>query len=170
MKQMSLNELLTNNLQYVILGLSGMIMLALIVFIDLNRRMISLNKKYTQMMEGMDGSNIETMLLKHIEEVQKVRQETNKLTEKHDKLEQRTNFCLQKIGVVRFNAFDDTGSDLSYAVALLDSTESGVVFSSIFGRNESRCYAKPIINAESTYFLTEEERKALKIAQEKFSR
>lgn len=166
---MSLNELLTNYLQYIILGLSGLIFIALIIFIDLNRRMVKLNRKYTKMMEGMDGSNIEAMLLKHIEEVHMVMQKTNELTEKHDQLAKTTNHCLQKVGIVRFNAFDDTGSDLSYAVALLDSYQNGVVISSIFGRSESRCYAKPIINAESTYFLTDEERKALKIAQEKFS-
>ena len=74
--------------------------------------------------------------------------------------------AIQKVGVVRFNAFSNTGSDLSFAVALLDHYDNGVVFSSLFGRNESRIYAKPIRGGESTYLLTEDEKEALQKAKE----
>jgi hypothetical protein len=67
--------------------------------------------------------------------------------------------------IVRFNAFEDTGSDLSFAVALLDADYNGVVLSSIFGRNESRTYAKPVVAGQSSYFLTNEEKEALDMAR-----
>jgi hypothetical protein len=66
--------------------------------------------------------------------------------------------------VVRFRAFDDMGGDLSYAVALLDSHNDGVIFSSVFGREGSQAYVKPIENGDSSYKLTEEELQALKEA------
>ena len=56
------------------------------------------------------------------------------------------------------------GSDLSYAVALLDSNNNGVVLSSIFGREDSRSYVKPIEAGKSTYTLTDEEDEALRQA------
>ena len=75
--------------------------------------------------------------------------------------------AVQKVGVVRFSPFEEIGSDLSFAIALLDHHHNGVVLSSIFGRDESRCYAKPIKNGESNYVLTEEEKQALSEAMKK---
>ena len=74
---------------------------------------------------------------------------------------------VQKVGVVRFNAFDGVGSDLSYAIALLDAQNDGVILTSIFGRDESRCYAKPVIGGTSSYSLAEEEKSALSEAMKK---
>lgn len=70
----------------------------------------------------------------------------------------------QKLGtpqIVRFNAFGDTGSDLSFSIALVDEQKSGVVISSIYGREESRTYAKPVSAGASDYPLTEEEQSAI---------
>jgi hypothetical protein len=69
--------------------------------------------------------------------------------------------------MVRFRAFEDMGSDLSYAVALLDAHNNGVVLSSIFGREDSRSYAKPIEDGKSSYPMTQEEEQALKEAMAK---
>lgn len=59
--------------------------------------------------------------------------------------------------VDRYNAFDDQGSDLSFSVAFLDDEQNGVVMSSIYGRQESRTYAKPVQRGVSRYPLTDEE-------------
>jgi len=67
----------------------------------------------------------------------------------------------QHVAVVRFNAFADTGSDLSFAVALLDGAGSGVVLTSLFGREESRIYAKPVVRRSSPYRLSSEEELAI---------
>ncbi len=72
--------------------------------------------------------------------------------------------CLQRVGLVRFDAFDDTAGQQSFAVALLDNQGNGVVITSLFGRTESRCYAKPIVNGKSSYPLSEEEQAALQQA------
>ena len=75
--------------------------------------------------------------------------------------------ALTKVAIVRFRAFEDMGSDLSYAVAMLDSHNNGVVLSSIFAREDSRSYAKPIVNGTSTYPMTSEEEDALRQAMAK---
>lgn len=65
------------------------------------------------------------------------------------------------IGIVRFNPFQDAGGDQSSAIAILDDRRNGVVFSSIYGRDASRMYAKPIIKGNSQYHLSEEEKQAI---------
>jgi hypothetical protein len=156
-----LSSLIMNNLQYVLLGMTVMILLALIVFISINVKLSRMNKRYRTIMKGMEGGNIEQMLLSHIEEVKQALHKVDDLTNDCRQLKINSEKCIQKFGVVRFNAFEDMGSDLSFAIALLDYQNNGVVISSIYSRNESHTYAKPIVSGNSSYFLTEEEKKAL---------
>ena len=74
--------------------------------------------------------------------------------------------CIQKVGLVRYNAFKDVGSDLSFAIALLDGNNNGVVFNGIYGSEYSNIYAKPIKNKESNYQLSQEEEYAIEIAEQ----
>ena len=61
----------------------------------------------------------------------------------------------------RYKAFEDIGSDLSYSIAMLDGNNNGVIITSIYSRNESITYAKPIDNGISRYDLSEEENSVL---------
>ncbi len=70
----------------------------------------------------------------------------------------------KKVGVVRYSAFKDTGSDLSFAVALLDEQNSGVVFNGIYSREMSNIYAKPVEKGNSSYTLSAEEAEAIRRA------
>lgn len=165
-----ISNLIMQNLQYMLLGMTALILVALIIFININIKLTKLNRRYRKLMQGMDGANIERLLMQHIDEVRQAVQKVDQLTATCDNLTHVTRGCIQKVGVVRFNAFEDTGSDLSFALALLDQQDNGVVLSSIYGRNENRVYAKPIAKGQSSYFLTEEEKAALQQAQEKFSK
>lgn len=71
---------------------------------------------------------------------------------------------IRNVGIVRFDAFEDLGGRLSFAVALLDEEGSGVVLSSINGRQETRIYAKPIERGESRINLSEEETESIRRA------
>ncbi|NCO65098.1 MAG: hypothetical protein AUK32_01975 [Candidatus Aquicultor secundus] len=72
--------------------------------------------------------------------------------------------AVQRVGVVRFDAFDDIGGRLSFAVALLDNNGNGAVLSTINGRQESRSYAKAIRNNTSEFTLSAEEHQAIREA------
>ncbi|MFA0740396.1 MAG: hypothetical protein DFNUSKGM_000502 [Candidatus Fervidibacter sacchari] len=74
--------------------------------------------------------------------------------------------CLQRVGLVRFDAFEDIAGQQSFSVALLDNRGNGVVITSLFGRTESRCYAKPVIKGNSPHRLSDEEMAAIKQAME----
>lgn len=155
------------NVHYILLVMTAFILAALIVFININIKLSKMNKRYRKMMRGMEGTNLEQLLMNHIDEVQQVMEKVDRLSAEYKRLDQRSRFCIQKMGVVRFNAFEDTGSDLSFAVAFLDADNNGVVLSSIFGRNESRSYGKPVSGGKSSYYLTDEEKQALAKACEK---
>ena len=71
---------------------------------------------------------------------------------------------IKKVGIIRYNAFKDVGSDLSFALALLDDQNNGVVLNGIYAREMSNIYAKPIENGKSNYVLSEEESQAIQKA------
>src|SRR5205823_5030657 len=70
--------------------------------------------------------------------------------------------AVQRVGLVRFDAFEDLGGMLSFAVAMLDKEGSGVVLSSINGRNETRIYAKPVEHGASRIDLSGDEEEAIR--------
>lgn len=161
---MMLQEWVTANMQAILVAIIVLVFITLLVFININIKLAKMNKRYQQLMQGVEGANLEKLLLAHIEEVKDTSRKVAALDRSCQELQHITKACVQKVGIVRFNAFEDTGSDLSFAIALLDAKDNGVVVSSIFGRNESRTYAKPLENRQSTYFLSEEEQEAIKLA------
>lgn len=81
-----------------------------------------------------------------------------------EELKSVQKMSLQKVGMVRFNPFSGVGSDQSFSIALLDANNSGVVLTSLYTREESRTYGKPIKNGQSKYTLSDEEKKAVEKA------
>lgn len=158
-------HIITENTSYIIAGLSGLVLILCIIMIFQSLGLSRLRKRYDTMMTGeQTGTSFEKMMLDHIEEVRAVAEENEKLRDKTKALDELLQLAITKVGVVRFRAFEDMGSDLSYAVALLDSNNDGVILSSIFGREDSRSYVKPIEHGTSSYTLTAEEEQAMKKA------
>lgn len=158
---------ITANMKNIVMGLAGLSAVLLIWNICLQVSLSGLKKRYRQMMTGeQTGKDFEQMLLTHIAKTDRVEEENREIKAEQKRLSDLLNISVNRIGVVRFSAFADTGSDLSYAVALLDQNNDGIVFSSIFGREDSRSYVKPIKNGTSTYTLTGEELDAIRQAKE----
>lgn len=149
-----------------LLILLAITVLNLFLLLILLSRTGRLNKRYRQFMSGMTGKNLEEMLLEDIRLVKAAVHRADEVEMICRRLEGMTKQCLQGVGVVRYNAFQDVGSDLSFAVALLDRQGDGVVLSSLYGREDTRSYAKPVKNGQSTYPLTEEEKTAIRKALE----
>ena len=81
-----------------------------------------------------------------------------------DRVVQRLDQTGQRVGVVRFNPFSDTGGDQSFAIALLDSEGNGIVLSSLHGRTDTRVFAKPVSAGRSRHALSDEEQEAIRRA------
>ena len=145
--------------------LTAVTVLFLLIILYLLVAVSSLKGRYRQMMTGEEtGRDFESMLLNHIEETHAVAEENRALQAENRRISALLDRAITRVGVVRFRAFEDMGSDLSYAVALLDAHNNGVVLSSIFGREDSRSYVKPIEAGKSSYPLTDEENEAIRQA------
>ncbi len=97
-----------------------------------------------------------------------LKKEVGKISEDLENLRKGSKFFVQKVGIIRYNPFSSVGSDQSFSIALLDSNNNGVVISSLFSRDGNRVYGKPIKNGRSEYSLSEEEKKAIYIALDKY--
>ena len=132
-----------------------------------NIRIKNIHNKDKNFMEKLgDGKNIKEDLEKYMTRVSTTEEEIRKLSVYYKDLDKKTKKCLQKVGIVRYNAYKDTGSDLSFAVCLLDEKNNGVLFNGIYSRDMSNIYAKPIENGTSKYKITPEEQEAINRAIE----
>ena len=128
-----------------------LLIVLLISYVVLIIKTSNLNKRYKQFMKKLgNGKNIEEDLENYMYRVEKVERQNSELSG-----------CVQKIGIVRYNAFKDTGSDLSFALALLDEDNTGVVMNGIYSREMSNIYAKPVEKGKSPYTISEEEKLAI---------
>ena len=98
------------------------------------------------------------------EDIQEMREELGLISSKLDQVAQQQLFCVQRMGFVRFDAFDDVGGEQSFALALLDANYSGVVVSNIYSRRESRVYAKQVSGGNASHALSHEEEEAIRRA------
>ncbi|MBO1690597.1 DUF4446 family protein, partial [Akkermansia sp. GGCC_0220] len=71
--------------------------------------------------------NLEQLIIGYLDNIDEAKQETDFMKEKFEKLSQKYNTCVQKISIIRYRAFEDVGSDLSFSVAILDGNNSGVI-------------------------------------------
>ena len=144
--------------------------LLVIGFIVMIARLTSINKKYRNFLNKLgNGKNIEEDLENYMYRVERVEKQNTEITTYIKNLDEDLTKCIQKVGIVRYNAFKDTGSDLSFALALLDENNDGVVLNGIYSREMSNIYAKPVVNGKSSYTVSEEEQQAIDkaIASEK---
>lgn len=139
-----------------------LLMVLFIGFLILLIRTANLNKRYREFMLKLGkGKNIEEDLENYIYRVEKVEKQNSDLQLVCKEISNQMSGCIQKIGIVRYNAFKDTGSDLSFALALLDENNTGVVMNGIYSREMSNIYAKPVENGKSFYTISAEEKMAI---------
>jgi Protein of unknown function (DUF4446) len=137
-----------------------------IVLLVRQRRLL---RQYQQLMVGTSGANLEVLLNEHLAHTRETAVRVEAVDQLARRLEKAAYYSLQHLGVVRYNPFHDTGGDQSFAIALVDGHGNGVVLSSLHARDVTRVYAKPLLKWESTYSLTDEEKKAIALAYQKQS-
>ena len=145
---------------WMMIVLISLVIVETIVLLFIHKRYISFMKKLG------NGSDLNEMLKSYLKEVESIKKDNSEIKGYYTKLDSDIASCIQKVGLVRYNAFKDVGSDLSFAIALLDGNNNGVVFNGIYGSEYSNIYAKPIKNKESNYQLSQEEEYAIEIAEQ----
>jgi hypothetical protein len=157
-------ETISSNMQAwlgLCLGLQG---LWGVLFVGLALRWRSLNRRLHQLTAGATGASLERVLVDHLARVEEVDTRQRQLEQRVLALETRLPWCLQHVGLVRYDAFEDVGGQQSFAVALLDAQQNGVVLTSVFSRADVRVYAKALRQGQPSHPLSEEEQQAIQRA------
>ncbi len=123
-------------------------------------------RHYNNLTRGVSSASLQTILESVLRETHDTKKDIALVTSRCDKIEQESHFHIQKIGLIRFNPFNDTGGDQSFILSLLDKQDSGVVISGLYSRTGTRWYAKKIHKRKSTeHELSNEEKRAILDAQ-----
>ena len=143
--------------------LISVLFLMIITLLKVNK----LKNQYKKLLEIVgNGEDFNEIFNKYMQEVNDVSRETIKLKNRTDNIEKNIEKCIQKVGIIRYNAYRNSGSDLCFAVALLDFEDNGIVINGIYSRdNTTTTYAKPIEHGKSKYTLVKEEQDAIEIAK-----
>lgn len=135
--------------------------LALLVAAYAWHEFAKVRRMYHVFMTGVDKGNLEQGLLGLAARIENLTSDSQIQGKELRELERRLSFAIQRVGMVKFNAFNDVGGEMSFAIALLDAAGSGIVVSSIYGRAEARVYAKSVEKRVATSALSAEESKAI---------
>lgn len=134
----------------------------LILYVLNTIKLFKLRKNYSDFMYKLgNGNNVIDMLENYVKDVEKVNNENKEIKEYCKTLSKMTDSCIHKIGLIRYNAYKDTGSNLSFALALLNENNNGVVLNGIYSRDTSNIYCKTVKNGKSEYALSSEEEQAI---------
>lgn len=146
------------------LGLLLLDVVLLIWLLFLRKGQRAMAHRFQEQIEAIEGRDWEKVVADYLEEIRITTERAKELAHRSEEVGRRLERTIQRVGVVRFNAFPDVGGDQSFAIALLDNHGDGVVISSLQGRTGNRVYAKPLKRWDSTYTLSDEEKQAIAMA------
>lgn len=155
-------DLIEQNIIYIIIGLTGLTTLLFIISIILMIRQRKLNVKYKKFMKGTNGENLESTILSKFTEIDILKADSKIIHKELEKINESLLTTMQKIGIVKYDAFKEMGGKLSFVLALLDKNNDGIILNSVHSSREG-CYTylKEIIKGESFLELSTEEKAAL---------
>ncbi|PWM79811.1 MAG: DUF4446 domain-containing protein [Phascolarctobacterium sp.] len=155
-----INLILQNYLLVIVVVMLALLIKLFLTCKSQKKELQELKAKYDFFTQG-DDKNWDEILTKTLTEVRAAKADLQKLEQQQQAMREQMKGCVQKVKLMRYNAFTDTGSNLSYSLAVLDENNNGVVLSSLYGREDNRSYAKPVENGKSTYQLSDEEKEVL---------
>lgn len=147
--------------------LSTVILSLLLVWLGvLSALFYRLFSHYQKLTKGVTKRDLRSVLEKLLKDFEEDKKRVDSLLKEMKKVKKEILHDIQKIGLVRFNPFAETGGDQSFCLSLLDGEDSGLVISSLHSRDTTRVYAKPVNKGKSTgYQLSDEEKRAIKDAK-----
>lgn len=129
----------------------------------LYRSQTALRRRLRRLLTDGEGVGLDAIAA-DLEKVDRLGERVDALNALQRDLERTGQHAIQRVGVVRFNPFTDTGGDQSFAIALLDALGNGLVVSSLHGRADTRVFAKGVRGGRSKHQLSTEEEDAIRQA------
>jgi uncharacterized protein YoxC len=159
---------LTNHIEYVLLGagIAALIFLILFIITIVNLVQISkLKKKYNKFMEGSDAKTLEENIANHLNEIDGLISSNNSNKDRINQLTNQIQFAFQKVGLVKYDAFQEMGGKLSFSLCLLNEKQDGFIINAMHTREGCYTYIKEIIAGNCVILLSDEEKQALEMAK-----
>ena len=123
-------------------------------------------QRYTSLTKGAENKTLPSILDGISQALTLTKKQIDTLQLRCDKIEQSELLHIEKVGLLRFNPFKDTGGDQSFIIALVDAKDTGVVISGLYSRSGTRWYAKKVLMGKGVdHDLSEEEKEALRLAK-----
>ncbi len=147
----------------ILLMLILIVILAFITF-TMSMRLSRTLKKYDSFMKGKDGASLEGAMRQGANQIDEIRDQnySNEFEIKRIKNQLKSTFT--RYGIVKYDAFDDMGGKMSFALAMLDEENTGIILNSVHSQDNCFLYIKEIVKGESYIMLSSEEVEALKRA------
>ena len=145
---------------WIIILLAVVFLLLILVFYIIHQMNI-ISRKYSALMSGKKGKDLEKVILTRFKEMDRVITNERRLNRELKKVSRHLETCICKYSLVKYDAFEDVSGKLSFVIALLNDSNSGVVLNSMHSRDGCYTYAKEIIKGESFIPLSDEEKQAL---------
>lgn len=145
----------------IIIAMFALIVILFIITINANMKYTRLKASYQIFMKGKDGKTLEDSIFERFEELDKLTELTLKNRQAIRKVREDMMSDLQKVGIVKYDAFQEMGGKLSFALTLLDGNNSGYIINSMHSREGCYNYIKEIVKGESYIELSEEEAESL---------
>jgi hypothetical protein len=159
-----LNALVEANVGAYVAALGAAVVLLFLIVLLQRRQVGRLRRRLEGLTRGERGRSLEAILDAHVDKVYAVARELDELSARSAVLEANGRRAFQRVGLVRFNPFEDTGGNQSFALAMLDAQGDGFVVSSLHARTGTRVYAKALSAGHSDGALSSEEAEALRRA------
>jgi len=149
---------------YILLGVTLLVIILLIITIVQIAKASKLKKKYEKFMQGKDAKSLESDIIKLYEDNKDLKSMTDTNRQDIKKLYKNMELTFQKIGIVKYDAFQQMGGKLSFSLALLNENNDGFILNSVHSSEGCYSYTKEIKNGECEISLGNEEEEALNIA------
>lgn len=158
---MDFGTFISENLTTVMIVAAVIVLVLTVITIVALVMAVKTNRKFQRFTQGIQVENVEELLQSNAELLRELENTSESMKEDIRKLECDLAFAIQRVGIVKYDAFDDVGSHLSFSLALLDQFKNGVVITSIYGRDFTTIYGKSVKYGKSEYPLSKEEEDAI---------
>lgn len=152
------------SLDLVVFALAALVLILIIVMIVNGVKMSKLKKAYKSFMEGKDGKSLEDTLILRLNQVDELLASDEDTKKKVQMVLNHLDHTYQKVGLVKYDAFNEMGGKLSFSLALLNRKNDGFIINAMHSREGCYTYIKEVINGNSIIMLAEEEKEALEMA------
>ena len=162
-----LNEIGSGSIDigYIFIGLLALIIVLLVLVIVMLCKISKLNKRCNSFMKGKAGKSLEQDIVRLYEDNQVLKTGMNENKRDIRSINKQLAKAFQKVGIVRYNAFQTMGGNLSYSLVLLDENDNGFILNTIHSSEGCYSYTKDITNGNCDIALSPEEQKAIDMAK-----